>query len=215
MCYLCFAGVFLNKRWDWSRTEVLDCSSEKNTFELPPTSPRLKQLPLEWAATHGEKQSLVSLHGEYTTSHTLELQLCQDGFGQGLTSSPALSRWTLLCGTPNTGHPPQLTRCPSSLHEWKEAEEIAGTSEEKWDFVVIALKCLEPSEVSAGGFKKHSTFPLSRRLKPEGKDIPCWENQSLHLLFLSVLTIISSYRKAKSCQGWLIILTIKQNQKNK
>lgn len=110
---------------------------------------------------------------------------------------------------------PQLTRCPSSLCECTEAEEIAGTSQEKWDFVVIALTCLVPTEVSAGGFKKHSTFPLSRRLKPQGKDIPCWENQSLRLLFLSVLTIISSYHKAKSRQGWLIILTIKQNQKNK
>lgn len=161
------------------------------------------------------EETLVSLHGEYPTSHTLELQPCQDGFGQGLTSSPALSRWTLFRGTLKTGHPSQLTRCPSSFSECTEAEEIAGTSQEKWDFVVIALMCLEPSEVSAGGFKKHSAFPLSRRLKPQGKDIPCWENQSLCLLFLSVLTIISSYHKAKSCQGWLIILTIKQNKKNK
>lgn len=146
------------------------------------------------------------------------------GIIQHLTHwSPAVSGWvwarshflTQHCSVEHSRLDIQLTRCTSSLQECTEAEEIAGTSQEKWDFMVIALMCLEPSEVSAGGFKKHSTFPLSWRLKPQGKDIPCWENQSLRLLFLLVLTITSSYHKAKFCQGWLIILTIKQNQKNK
>lgn len=163
-------------------------------------------------ATNGQKQTLWS-HCVGSVQHLTHRSSSCVRLGLGKVSLlPALSRWTLLCEHSRLTSP-QLTRCPRSLHGCTEAEEMAGTSQKKWDFVVIALTCLEPSEVSAGGFKKHSTFPLSWTLQPQGEDIPCWENQSLHLLFLSVLTIINSYHKAKSCQGWLSIITIKQNQK--
>jgi len=125
-----------------------------------------------------EANSLVLLCGKDSTSHTLLHPTERMGLGrvspphqrsgsEHITAPHPLRNTTDWTPTPANEVPKQ----PSCM--FTKAEEVAGTSQEKWDFMVIAPTCLQPSEVPAGGFKKHSTFPLSRRPKPQGKDIPC------------------------------------------
>lgn len=110
MCYFYFAGVLLSKRWD--RAEVLDCSSKIKHIWAASHSSQAVTAPLGMGATCGEKQTVVSLHGDYSTSHTLESSCVRMGLGKVSLPYPAL-----LCGTLKTGHPAnKVHKQPSGMH---------------------------------------------------------------------------------------------------
>lgn len=128
-----------------------------------------------------------------------------------------LCKWMYCCfeGHWSLHTHPAWQAAQSSLRVLSMAEEMVETSQKKWDFMVIAPTCLEPSEFPTGGFKNTKPFLSAGDWSHREKTSLAEKTKSLHLLFLSVLRIISSYCKAKFRHGWIIILTIKQNPKSK